>query len=108
MCKTYAKTPSRPVVSFSMASYFHEKVAMDLKNWRGKLILHLISMLSRYTVSIFLQWKKTTDLIDKIMSNWIGIFGVMGAIMTDNGGDFNSEEMREVASILNVSVHICR
>lgn len=26
VCKTYARTPSRPVVSFPMASYFHEKV----------------------------------------------------------------------------------
>lgn len=38
------------------------------------------------------------------MSHWIGIFGVMGAIMTDNGGKFNSEEMPEVAAILNVKV----
>lgn len=104
VCKTYARTPSRPVVSFPMATYFNEKVAMDLKYWRGKWILHLIDMWSRYTISIFIQRKKTTDVIDKIMSHWIGIFGVMGAIMTDNGGEFNSDEMREVASILNVKV----
>lgn len=77
---------------------------MDLNYWRGKLILHLIDMWSRYTFSVFIQGKKTTDVIDKIMSHWIGIFGVMGAIMTDNGGKFNSEEMPEVAAILNVKV----
>lgn len=104
LCKTYARTPSRPVVSFPMASQFNEKVAMDLKSWRGKWILHMIDMWSRYTVSVFIQRKKTTEVIEKIMSHWIGIFGVMGAIMTDNGGEFNSEEMREVASILNVMV----
>lgn len=104
VCKTYARTPSRPVVSFPMATYFNEKVAMDLKYWRGMWILHLIDMWSRYTISIFIQRKNTTDVIDKIMSHWIGIFGVMGAIMTDNGEEFNSEEMQEVTSILNVKV----
>ena len=43
-------------------------------------------------------------MIDSLMTNWIGVFGIMGAILTDNGGEFNSEEMREVASILNVKV----
>ncbi|CAC5412222.1 unnamed protein product [Mytilus coruscus] len=40
-----------------------------------------------------------------MMTNWIGIFGVMGTILTDNGGEFSSDEMREVASILNVKVY---
>ena len=31
-------------------------------------------------------------------------FGVMGSIMTDNGGEFSSDEMREALSILNVKV----
>ena len=77
---------------------------MDLKSWKGKWILHLIDMWSRYTVSVLIERKRTTDVIEKIMSHWIGVFGVMGAIMTDNGGEFSSDEMREVASILNVKV----
>ena len=39
------------------------------------------------------------------MKNWVGIFGIMGAIMTDYGGDFSSDEIREVESILNLKVH---
>ena len=104
VCKQYARTPSRPVVSFPMASRFNEKVAMDLKKWKDRWILHMIDMWSRYTVSVFIERKKTTDVIEKVMSNWIGVFGVMGAIMTDNGGEFSSDEMREVASILNVKL----
>lgn len=38
------------------------------------------------------------------MTLWIGKFGVMKALMTDNGGEFNSDEMREVMSILNVQL----
>ncbi|CAC5417516.1 unnamed protein product [Mytilus coruscus] len=104
-CKRYAKTPPRPVVSLPMASQFNKKVAMDLKQWNGRWILHMIDMWSRYTVSVFIDRKKATGVIEKMMTNWIGIFGVIGTILTDNGGEFSSDEMREVASILNVKVY---
>ena len=38
------------------------------------------------------------------MQQCVGVFGVMGSIMTDNEGEFSSDEMREVMSILNVRV----
>ena len=38
------------------------------------------------------------------MQKWVGTFGVMGSIITDNGGDFSSHEMYQVMSILNVRV----
>lgn len=66
---------------------------MDLKYWRGKWILYLIDMWFRYIIFIFIQRKKIIDVIDKIMFYWIGIFGVMGVIMIDNGGEFNFDEM---------------
>ena len=40
LCKAYAKTPPRPVVSMPMAKEFNEKVAMDLKQYKGRWILH--------------------------------------------------------------------
>lgn len=43
------------------------------------------------TVSLFIQRKKINDVIDKIIFHWIGMFGFMGANMTDNGGTFSSE-----------------
>lgn len=104
LCKVYSKTPSRPVVSFPMASEFNEKVAMDLKKWGDSWILHMIDMWSRYTMSVFIKRKRPKDVIEAIMANWIGIFGVMKSVLTDNGGEFSSDEMREVASILNVQV----
>ena len=100
----YAKTPPKPVVSMPMAKEFNEKVAMDLKQWNGLRILHIIDMWSRYTVSVFISRKRPSDVIESLMTNWIGVFGIMGAILTDNGGEFNSEEIREVASILNANV----
>ena len=102
LCKMYMKTPPRPVVALPMASRFNEKIAMDLKQWKGRWILHIIDMWSRYTVSVFIQRKRSNDVINALMQRWVAVFGVMESIMTDNGGEFSSDEMREVMSILNV------
>ena len=49
ICKLYAKTPARPIVSIPMATSFNEKVAMDLKPWKdGKNTLHMVDMFSRF------------------------------------------------------------
>ena len=105
-CKEYAKVPPRPVVGLPMATKFNQKVAMDLKQWEQRWILHLIDMFTRFTVSVFVNRKKPSVIIDKIMLHWVGVgFGVMGAILTDNGGEFSADEMREVCSILDVFVN---
>ena len=104
LCKRYMKTPPRPAVSLPMASRFNEKVAMDLKQLNGRWILHIIDMWSRYTVSVFIPRKRSSDVINALMQGWISVFGIMEAILTDNGGEFSSDEMREVMSILNVRV----
>ena len=104
LCKRYAKTPARPIVGMPMATQFNEKVAMDLKQWNGRWILHIIDMWSRYTISVFINRKRPSDVVNALMQNWVGVFGVLGSMMTDNGGEFNADEMREVMSILNVRV----
>ena len=83
---------------------FNEKVAMDLKKWKGCWILHVIDMWSRYTVSVFINRKRPADVIYETMTHWIGRYGIMESVLTDNGGEFNSEELREVESILNIKI----
>ena len=102
LCKMYKRTPSRPVVSLPQANRFNEKVAMDLKKWGSVWILHMVDTWSRYSMSVFIHRKRPREVLDKLMQQWIGIFGVMDAILTDNGGEFTSDEMREVVSVLNI------
>ena len=79
---------------------------MDLKKWGNRWILHLIDMWSRLTVSVFIDRKRPSDTIDNILLHWVGAgFGIMKSILTDNGGEFSSNEMREVCSILNVQIN---
>ena len=64
----------------------------------------MINMWARYTVSVFINRKRLSDIIDAMMTHWIGKLGVMKSFLTDNDGKFNSDEMREVESILNIQV----
>lgn len=103
-CKEYRRNKPRPVVALPAARFFNEKVSMDLKKWNNKWILHMIDMWSRFTLSVFVNRKLSSCIIDKVVENWIGTFGVMRSIMTDNGGEFNNDEMRDVCSVLDVEV----
>ena len=73
--KKYAKTPPN---SMPMAKEFNKKVAMGLKQWNGLWISDIIYMWSRYTVSVFISRKRPSDVIDSLMTNWLGVFGIMG------------------------------
>ncbi|XP_068222120.1 uncharacterized protein [Palaemon carinicauda] len=85
----------------------NQVVAMNLKHWQGgKWILYLIDMWSRYTQSAFIDRKKTTNVIHQIMKLWVGTFVVMEGVLHDNGGEFSSDEMRDVASVLDVRINI--
>ena len=50
-----------------MATQFNEKVAMDLKQWNGQWILHIIDMWSRYTISVFINRKRSSEVINALM-----------------------------------------
>ena len=103
LCKMYPATPPRPAVALPLATQFNDKVALDLKKWGDKWILHMIDMWSRLTVSKFISRKKPTEVIDNIMLHWCGAgYGIMSSILTDNGGEFNADEIREISSVLNI------
>ena len=101
-CIMSKKTPDRPSVALPRAQDFNEILTMDLKIWNGKYILYMIDMFSRYTVATVIPRKKPAEVINAIFKHWVKYFGVPGSVMTDNGGEFTGEEMRNVTSYLNV------
>ena len=101
-CIKRLRNPDKPVVSLPMAKSFNEKVAIDLKIWKDKYILHMVDMWSRLTISCFIDRKKPKEVINMLMEKWIAYYGVMGAVLNDNGGEFTGEEIKEVKDILNV------
>ena len=104
VCKIFKQTPPRPAVTMPMAHQFNEVIAMDLKKWKDKWILHIIDVWSRYTMSVIILRKTAREVLNKVLQYWISVFGIMRCVLTDNGGEFTSEETREVASILDVKL----
>ena len=95
---------TRAVVAMSLASDFNEKFVMDLKKWNGRWILHIVDLWSHFIVSTFIPWKRSTDVIHEMMTEWCSIFGIPQGVLTDNGGEFIREEMLEVESMLHTEV----
>ena len=56
-------------------------------------------------VSIFISHKKTHDVIEVLMKNWVGVFGSIGSLKIDNGGELSSDKMKVIPTILNVQVY---
>ena len=57
--------------------------------------------MSRYTVSVSIIRK--SEVINTLMTYCTGVLGVIQAVLTEKEGEFTSDEMMEVLSILNVS-----
>jgi len=74
-CKLYRKTPPRPVVGLPMATKFLECVAMDLKFYNGKILLHLVDHATRLSASTIVPSKNPDVIIRAIFKSWIQIFG---------------------------------
>ena len=74
ICKKHKKTPPRPVVGFPMATKFNECVAMDLKFYDGKIILHMIDHLSKLSAGERIPSKEPRIIVKSIFKKWISRF----------------------------------
>ena len=88
ICRSYRKSAAKPIVSMPLANEFNEVVAMDLKFYRGKIILHLIDHVSRFSAAAIVSSKKPNEIIAKIFQVWISVFGPSKRFLHDNGGEF--------------------
>ena len=104
ICQQYAKPSPRPVVGMTHATEFNETVAMDLFFWQGKIILHAIDHLTRFSAARICKTKQPSEIIKAICESWITIFGAPGKFLTDNGGEFANEQMTQMAEAMNIRV----
>ena len=89
-CSRYMKARSRPIVSLPFASDVSDVLAMDLKfitvNGRKAIILHMIDVFSRFSVSSLITSRHAKVIVDSILRMWVSIFGTPRSILSDNGG----------------------
>ena len=103
-CLKFSKAAPRPVVSLPMASKFNETVSMDLKFYDGKIFLVLVDLATRYCAASLLGNKLPMTVIRAIFVRWISIFGPPKKFFSDNGGEFNNDEFKDMGEKFNIRV----
>lgn len=104
ICQEYRKPPARPVVGFPLANRFNQCIAMDLKQFKNVHLLHIVDHATRLSAGAIIRSKKPSVIIQEVFRNWIAIYGSPEKILSDNGGEFNNPEMRELGEKLNVTI----
>ena len=49
--------------------------------------------------------KQTEDIVKAIFQHWVALFGPPNEILSDNGGEFNNELLKEMSDHLNIFIH---
>src|SRR5215469_16111224 len=104
ICKKYKRNPSRPIVGLPISTRFNEVVAMDLGEIEDEYVLVMIDTATNYTQGAWLRNKQPKEIIEKMMSRWIGIFGPPKKFLTDNGREFQNEEVYVLCEALNIEI----
>ena len=104
-CHIRMRNPARPVVAIAMSNDFNQLLSMDIKIYKGKYILYLIDTFTRYTIGTVIKSKEPEQVVKALMEKWIRYFQKPKEIITDNGGEFTAELIKEVASRLDIKLH---
>ena len=103
-CNLYRTTPSRPIVGLLSAVKFQQAVAMDLKFFEGKIILHLIDHATRLSAAAVIPNKNLSTVVKAILRIWVAVYGASEKFLTDNGGEFVNTEFLELADSCGINV----
>ena len=78
---------------------------MDLKFYKGKILLHMIDYATRLSVTVILLSKKADQTVNASTKYWDVVYGTVDKFLTDNGGEFVNEELITLCEALNIKVH---
>ena len=59
------------MIGLPLATKFKECVAMDLKFYKGKILLHMINHSTRLSATVVLPSKKPHEIVNAIMKYWV-------------------------------------
>ena len=103
-CAKFKRPTPRPVVSLPMAEKFNDLLAMDLKSFGDVYFLVMIDHATRFCSAAVIRNKRPSTVVRGIFMHWVAVFGAPRKILSDNGGEFNNEEMRKFGELLNVKM----
>ena len=103
-CLEYGKELPKPSVALPSANHFQETVALDLKFYDVKILLHLIDHATRYSACAIIPNKRPQQVVKAMFSHWIGIFGAPNKFLSDNGSEFINQELLDLCETYNVTL----
>ena len=59
-------------------------------------------MFTRFTFGDFIKDKQSVTVAECLLKKWISVFGKMGTLHSDGGGEFNNEQLTRIAEYLDV------
>ena len=105
-CIKSKRRKPRPKTALPRVESPNQIVSIDLKvcddRYSGKYICYLIDMYSRFTAATFIKDKKPDTIVCCIMQQWVSLFGLMGGLHSDIGGEMSNEIMEDVAHKLGI------
>ena len=103
-CLKNKKPSPRPVVCLPIAQRFNEMVGMDLKKWGDSYFLVMVDIATRYCAAYVIRNKLPSTIIKAIFVTWITIFGAPQKFLSDNGGEFVNNEMRDLSNSFSIKL----
>ncbi len=105
ICLKFKKESPRPAVGFPLATDFNETVAVDLHELeKGLWYLHIIDEFTRFSAGAIISNKRSSTFVQKFLQQWISVHGAPRRLYSDNGGEFNNQEVRDMCENFNIEV----
>ena len=104
ICIKRQKPPLRPVVSMPMAKKFNDILAVDLKQCGRYYFLMIADLATRFCQGTVINNKLPATIIRGLFKCWITIFGAPRKLLSDNGCEFNNEEVRTLGGHFNMKI----
>ena len=104
-CQMYQRVRPSPKVAPPIAHDFNQCVTMDLKVWPkyNCNILYIIDAYTRFMKSFLIADKQPETIIRCLLDGWIlEGYGAPSSILTDNGGEFYNNKLKDLCQNLNI------
>ena len=105
VCQIYKKPPPRPTVGLPLAAEFQDVVAMDLKQYNGKQILHLVDICTKLSAASFIPNKNKETIVEALFRIWLAVYGAPKKFLSDNGGEFANSEFLSLCEQFGILVN---
>ena len=99
-CRKFKKPSPRPAVGLPRTSDFNDTVAVELHQLGSNIwYLHMINEFSTFSSTCIVYDKKPETFIEMFIKHWISFYGAPKRLVSDNGGEFNNESVRDICEI---------